>query len=272
MNLDKKHNCPICKKISTFIFTSQHNRKIYQCVNKECGHFFTPIAHSAQGICARDENIEEESNQAMSIFGERNKRLLNLFSNLLDKQIGVKKPLIFLDYGAGNAHISRTFKNQLQTNVLIYCLETNPACQDFYQKYELLFLETLSDLTEKIDLVYMIEVIEHLEDPIKAISQLSQIIKNDGMIFLSTPVGRILESKTNAYDTPSHLHFFTENSLNLTLQMSGFTDIAFKYYPEMYPLPSTLSKIKIYIKLMLEKFSGANSIEHLVGFTKPRKT
>ena len=144
----------------------------------------------------------------------------------------------------------------------------------------------------------MIEVIEHLDDPIKAMSQLKHVLKDDGMIFLSTPVGKLEESATNAYDTLSHLHFFTERSLNLTLTKSGFSEIYFKYYPEMYPLPSQnvvnkpknlvkdlvkkallksspaivnklMNLAKNLVKNALLKSSSANGIGHLVGLTRP---
>ncbi|MEX5218947.1 MAG: class I SAM-dependent methyltransferase [Nitrospira sp.] len=288
-------SCPICSTASTFVFTSKHHKQIYQCGNEKCGHFFTPISRADQGICVRDENIEEESNQSLNIYSERNERLLSLFKSYLGNR---ESPLFFLDYGAGNAHISRTFKDQLQNNVRIYCLEANPGCKDLYEKYGLLQLSTLNDLPEKVDLVYMIEVIEHLDDPIKAMSQLKQVLKNDGMIFLSTPVGKLQESATNAYDTLSHLHFFTEKSLNLTLAKSGFSEIHFTYYPEMYPLPSqsVVNKpknlVKDLVKKALPKFSpaivnklknlvkslvqeplaqssSAHGIGHLVGITRP---
>jgi SAM-dependent methyltransferase len=295
-------SCPICSTASTFVFTSKHHHQIYHCGNEECGHFFTPLSHAHQGICVRDENLEEESNQSLHIYSDRNERLLNLFKSYLGNR---ESPLRFLDYGAGNAHISRTFKDQLQNNVRIYCLEANAACKDLYQKYGLLQLSTLNDLPEKVDLVYMIEVIEHLDDPIKAMSQLKQALKNDGMLFLSTPVGKLEESATNAYDTPSHVHFFTEQSLNLTLKKAGFSQISFKYYPEMYPLPShnkcerqqhdchkssrfravqivraqirpaaakiikLMNLAKNLVKKPLPKPSSATGVGHLVGLTRP---
>lgn len=137
----------------------------------------------------------------------------------------------------------------------IYCLEPNPACQDLYYKYELVRLSKINDLTENIDLIYMIEVIEHLDNPIDTLCQLSKYINKNGVIFLSTPVGKRLEIATNAYDTPSHLHFFTEKSLNLTLKKSGFSEISFRYYPEMYPLPmrGIYPKVKLVIKKMIKK-------------------
>jgi hypothetical protein len=73
--------------------------------------------------------------------------------------IGLKK-INFLDFGAGNAHVSRTFKSILKDDVNIYCLESNPLCKNLYSKYKLIQLEGINEVSNHIDLIYMIEVIE----------------------------------------------------------------------------------------------------------------
>jgi hypothetical protein len=271
-NHTSKLKCTICKTEASYVFTSKHSRNIYECPNEDCGHFFTLPSTDEQGICIRDENIEKESDESIAVFDERNERLLKLLTGFLNKK---DYPITFMDFGAGNAHISRTFKRALGDKVKIYCLEPNPVCKDFYNKYGLLHLLKLNDLSEKIDLIYMIEVIEHLDNPIAVMSQLNQHLNKKAAIFLSTPVGRRLEKTTNAFDTPSHLHFFTERSLNLTLKKSGFSKISFKYYPEMYPLPSQRNHHKVKAatrKLIKSIFSlmrpSSNQIGHLVGFTR----
>lgn len=87
LNSAKTLECPICNAVSSYVFTSKHNRKIYECPSTDCGHFFTPQTTGEQGICVRDENIEKESDQSIALFNERNYRLLNLFVGVLDKKI-----------------------------------------------------------------------------------------------------------------------------------------------------------------------------------------
>jgi len=279
MNSISKLSCPICNTDSSFIFSSKHSRKIYECANEDCGHFFTPPSANSQGICIRNEDIERESDESMHLFNERNKRLLSLLLGFLKKK---EYPITLIDFGAGNAHISRTFKLELGNKAKIYCLEPNPICTGLYKKYGLLHLLTINDLPEKIDLIYMIEVIEHLEDPIATLNILSQHLDKNGLIFLSTPVGRKLESTTNAYDTPSHLHFFTEKSLNLALKKAGLSEIHYKFYPEIYPLPLPLplqamfGRPIILIKKLIKKFfllvrKESRQINHLVGATKLKR-
>ena len=268
------NTCPICDSGSSSLFNSKHDKEIFLCINKDCGHFFTPIIKLDQGVCARPENLEAESDDFMLKFNERNKKLLKLFINSFKKD-NQKSKLNLLDYGAGNAHISRTFKNELNTKANIYCVDKNPSCKNLYKKYNLVHIQSLDEINEKIDLIYMIEVIEHLEDPIKELKRLSKILKPDGKFFITTPVGRKRENTTNAYDTISHIHFFTEKSLNLTLKKAGLSEIdEYKYFPELYLTTSLKGKIKIFIqniykfKFFERKDSNDNEVGHLVGFTK----
>ena len=159
----------------------------------------------------------------------------------------------------------------LGTKAKIYCLEANPACQDLYQKYGLLQISTPNELKEKVDFIYMIEVIEHLDDPIASMRQLSHSLNRNSLIFLSTPLGAKIESKTHAYETPSHLHFFSKKSFNLMLKKSGFMEITFRHYSEMYMLPSKkYQRLKIAVKKFISntflKFLIKDN--HLVGCTK----
>jgi 2-polyprenyl-3-methyl-5-hydroxy-6-metoxy-1,4-benzoquinol methylase len=189
--------------------------------------------------------------------------------------------LKLLDFGAGNAHISRTFKNVLKDDAVIYCLEPNPMCKHLYKKYDLIQITDIKEVPVKINLIYMIEVIEHLENPISILKDLIELLQANGKIFISTPVGELDENLTNAYDTPSHLHFFTEKSLNLALKKAGLREIIYQHYPEMYPLPkfSAILAATKFVKCFLNVFKSnkyqevANDpkkpkIGHLVGLTE----
>jgi len=266
-------DCPICGTESEYLFTSKHQQPVYECENLECWHFFTPASDSNQGVCARDEDLEKESDDSLRLFHDRNRSLLKLFKGHLESR---PRPYRFLDFGAGNAHISRTFKNQLGDDVQIYCLEANPRCARLYEKFRLVHTSSLENLPVKMDLVYMIEVIEHLADPLGSLTALKNKLQPDGILFLSTPLGKANEGETHAYDTPSHLHFFTEKSLKLALKQAGFSEINFRYFPELHQGPSKngMSRSIRFIKKLIKKITGrdrtAAPVPHLAGFTGPR--
>lgn len=266
--LEMFRECPICKQRSTYLFKSKLLKDIYECSNLRCGHFFTQPMTDLQGICDRNKDLEKESDSSLKFFHERNTRLLGLFLSKLNKKEG---PVVFLDYGAGNAHVSRSFKQNLGNKCEIYCMEANPECKNLYDKYDLNQVKHINELQKKVDMVYLIEVIEHLVDPIFTLKSLKKILKPKGKIFISTPLGKREESLTNAYETQSHLHFFTEKSLNLALTKAKLSEIFFDYYPEMYPIPKLYSirgffkNIKSFVN---HSRTSYHDVSHLVGFSE----
>jgi SAM-dependent methyltransferase len=230
--------CPICRGAATQRFISKNQRDIWGCTNIACQHLFTPPVAIDQGFHQYPLDIAAESDQALELYGERNTRLLSLLLGELDNQ----SPLILLDFGAGNAHISRTFKAQLQDRATIYCIEANPQCQFLYQQHGLIPLTQIQDLPQPAHLIYAIEVIEHVPDPIALLQSLGNALTDGGRIFLSTPPGHIDPQKTNAYDDVTHLHFFTPRSLNLALTQAGLKPIEYRFFPEMYPLTHPLQR------------------------------
>lgn len=83
--------------------------------------------------------------------------------------------------------------------------------------------------------VTMIEVIEHISDPLKMLEQVRNKMTDGGMVFFTTPVGetRYGDHRTNAYDTPEHVQFFTERSLALAFGETGFTQFRLETVNEM---------------------------------------
>ena len=237
-------NCPICSSISSFLFVEDHGYNVYKCANDvECGHMWTPPRDGLHGVTDRDIDIEAESNHYLNIFGERNKRLLRLFLRHLSR----RPKMNFLDYGAGNAHISRSFKAALGDAVDIYCLEAHEGCKKMYGKYNLTGIDNLGDLTQPIDLAYIVEVVEHLPSPVDDLRALAQHLSEDSVVFISTPAGFVDRSKTNAFASPFHLHYFTDKSLNKCLELAGFDPIEFQLYTALDPLPSRVRNWRTYL-------------------------
>jgi SAM-dependent methyltransferase len=265
-----KKFCPICNFKTKFVFVSKHNLDIYQCQNSDCLHFYTVPLRGSQGICVRDKDLESESDEFLSIYKDRNKRLINLFYKHLGRN---KKSLKILDFGAGNVHLPRSFKSELSIKNEIYCYDLNPDLAILYKKYGFIHVNNLEKLPTNIDFIYMIEVIEHIINPYEVLAKLKRSLNPKGIFFISTPIGRRFEFLTNAFDTPSHIHFFTPKSLNLLLKKSGFCEIKYQYYSEMYPYNTIreywYQKIKKIAKITLLKISNNRiGLGHLVGFTR----
>ena len=189
--------CPICSSEANYLFTSRHSLKIFQCTNEECMHLYTPPLFSEQGVHQRPEDIDNESDRSIELYGERNERLLQLLVGSLPEES--PDQLVFIDFGAGDAHISRTFKLHLGDKVDIYCIEEEEKCKQLYAKHGLIQLDKIDDMPKKASLIYAIEVFEHVENPVSVLKAFKEVLEADGIIFLSTPAGHINEEKTNSF-------------------------------------------------------------------------
>ena len=274
MPREPERPCPICGGESVFRFTSKHDRRIFECSNRACGHFFTPVLGEADGIVVREADLERQSAESLAAWDERNTRLL---ASLLREVPDPSRRLAFLDFGAGDAHVSRTFKRLLGDRGTIYCLDANPACGGFYRQHGLVEVGSLEAVPEKIDVIYMIEVIEHLDNPIASLRRLHGVLASGGIVFLSTPEGSSRPGETNAYDGRWHLHFFTPRSLGLALEAAGFQRIRFRHHPEMYALPPAGSARRLVHRVkaaarpwLLPILRRHVEHGHLVGVTRSR--
>ncbi|MBI4432245.1 MAG: methyltransferase domain-containing protein [Candidatus Omnitrophica bacterium] len=88
------------------------------------------------------------------------------------------------------------------------------------------------------DVVVMMDVIEHLDDPKAILTEIRRILKNDGVLYVSTPdiqsvLSRLLRAKwwgINKY----HLFYFSRKTLERLFQVVGFKKLRYASYPRIF--------------------------------------
>ncbi len=90
--------------------------------------------------------------------------------------------------------------------------------------------EDLSLAPESIDLFYGVHVIEHLLDPCKVFATAAKSLRPNGVIHFVTPAGDSLGLKFFGtawwnLEDPTHIRFFSPDSLKLALSKAGFDRI-----------------------------------------------
>lgn len=269
--------CPICDSKANFKMNNSFNKEVYQCQNTNiCGHLFLKEFNLVSGVCDRGDDLTNETianirNTRLKLFSIRNKKILTFIWD----QLGLKDNARVLDYGAGDGHIMYSLR-EIQPNAYISCIEPHNEFAKSLNEFVNEVIKNVKEAKNKYDLIIMNEVIEHLTQPVEELKSLKKVLNPNGAIFIATPLGATHTGsyETHAYNTESHLHFFTRKSLSLCCIRSGLTPLE----PESIEHPnysyntndSTFNptkKARQVLKNMIQKRYKMLPPEHICGLT-----
>jgi len=263
---DRPTTCPICSSRGKWSFDSRFV-KVNRCENQECTHLFAVDVDSNQGVM-NDVDADAEK----SMYAERNERLVSFWEGKGFMTGGSR----LLDIGAGTGHLARSVKSRIP-GIEIQCVEESRVLRDRLDHQGFPVSQDLDAISSdrSFDAMLLIEVIEHVPDPVDFLERLRGLLDPKGRIFLTTPCGELRTGSraTNAYDTPEHVQFFTEKSLRLAVENAGFSSITYEYIDALYPRsPNVLSSAtfkrfaKMAARPVLATLQGPR---HLTGFIDP---
>lgn len=160
------------------------------------------------------------------------KRMLDGYFNTVEKltkESGVnkRKKAKAIELGCGEGHSTQRINKFLSKNVTLQASEyvakqisiakeLNPGIKITEENiYE------LPHKDKEFDLVYLLEVLEHLDYPDKALKEVSRVLKDDGYMILGVPrepIWRALNMSRGKYlkdfgNTPGHLNHWSSTKL-----------------------------------------------------------
>lgn len=251
-------NCPICSGCASYKFSSHLHKRVYQCEDIRCRHLFTEDFSVQSGLCDRGEDLTHENLRAqrderVSLYGDRNRAMFKVIFTKLN----LKKDAKVLDFGSGDGNLMLSLR-EVYPEVNVTCIEPHKVFSKLLTDVADSVVDDISDLKEKYDLIVLNEVIEHINYPGETLKHLALHLEQQrSAIYIATPLGEnhLGSNQTEAYDTDSHLHFFTRKSLNLCLRKAGLTsldfdDLNYPIYTAMLD-KSTKGKMKFWLRNLL---------------------
>lgn len=222
--------CVICRGNSQLLLR-KNCIPIQKCV--ECDHVFAHVEPSpshVESVYGHDyffggkdgyPNYLEEA-QLLERRGLR-------YARLVGQHI---EPGILLDVGAAAGFLMKGFAREGWR-----CIGLEPNPEMAHYGAEELGLDIVQgtletcDINQKFDLVNLIQVIAHLHDIPRALSNLTNLIRPGGALLVETwnqesHTARIFGKYWHEYSPPSVLHWFTPDRLTGLLQNYGFSKIA----------------------------------------------
>jgi 2-polyprenyl-3-methyl-5-hydroxy-6-metoxy-1,4-benzoquinol methylase len=215
---------------------------------------------------------EADTDFEESMYAERNERLVAFWE---ERQLVTGGSRI-LDVGTGTGHLARSVRRRLP-GIDMHCVEESDTLRESLERQGFTVSKNLDPIASdhSFDAVLMIEVIEHVADPVDFLDRLRKCLDPKGQIFLTTPCGELRNGSrtTNAYDTPEHVQFFTEKSLRLAIKKAGFRDITYEYIDALYPRSTSVLSLATFKRFaaniarpILATLQGPR---HLTGFIEP---
>jgi 2-polyprenyl-3-methyl-5-hydroxy-6-metoxy-1,4-benzoquinol methylase len=101
-------------------------------------------------------------------------------------------------------------------------------------------VEDIADEPGSADAVVMLDVLEHLADPVAALAGLRRVVTGEGLIALTTINSESLHARLRRGAWPwyirPHLHYFTPTTLRKTMERGGFDMIDYRLVPRSFHL------------------------------------
>ena len=173
--------------------------------------------------------------------------------SFLKKKYGNKKIRI-LDLGSGFGFFLKALPKKWDK-----CgIELSKLASKDSQKWSSIYnfnIEEIFSITEKktlgkFDIIFSYHVIEHLKKPHNFLINVQTLLKKNGMFLIGTPnfdsgCAKLFKNKYRFFTDPTHISFFSENSLFRMLETYGFqiTNIDYPYFETPHFNLSNLKKL-----------------------------
>lgn len=136
---------------------------------------------------------------------------------------------VIMDIGAGDGLITHLL-NKREGSTCIGIDNNRTAIRLAKEKGAPVIFGSVYDLKgfEQVDAIYFGDVVEHLEEPRKALQQIKQLLKPEGTLYLVTPPARA----DGVIEDPHHYFEWTPVEMELFLHEEGFKMQSITVKPE----------------------------------------
>lgn len=226
-------NCPACEAKEKQLFYERDGFTFYEC--QKCFTVYVNPRPTVELLIEHYKNSEAEKYFNENIYSLTEQgRIEHLIKPRLEKIYYFCKKFnvetkTFLDVGAGYGTMCEiVLQDKIFENVI--AVEPDPSPAQICRNKGIAVLEEFVEnieLNEIADVVTSIENIEHVFSPDLFLKKIYSILKNNGILILSTPNIKgfdlfILKDKSDNTTAPDHLNYFHPESIKLLLEKNNF--------------------------------------------------
>jgi 2-polyprenyl-3-methyl-5-hydroxy-6-metoxy-1,4-benzoquinol methylase len=240
----RRKTCIVCQSKNIKKFKKIDGEDIFRCSNCGLG-FILKRKHKKENLDSF-YNFKEYRKEE----GKLRKRFVNLIKIIKNFKYGGR----VLDVGAGFGLFAYLLNNEKNFSVdviephLPLKYLSNKKTKIFRQSFE----EFLTKQKTQYDLITILDVLEHFNNPFENLKKTSRFLKNDGILVIQTPNYNSLMAKIcknwSWWMVEDHKYFFSPSSLKFFLKKAGYCLIYLKTYEDLIDFKKNLDGNFIKIK------------------------
>ncbi|WP_193364932.1 class I SAM-dependent methyltransferase [Leptolyngbya sp. PCC 6406] len=235
LTMFSSQTCPVCESTQSKSLFSVADGKLVQCI--ECKLvFYTPLPSSAELAAFYDaesyrQNYHHSPLAGMQMAKIRYQQLKSYFRQRTSHDLGLSPQLRYLDVGCGEGDLLKVLAAEgwdtLGTEISAKAVAQ--AGEGWRDRIQVGDINSVDFPSAYFDLITMYHVIEHLLDPVDALSRVYNWLKPGGILFIETPnwggLGARLRGRSwSLIIPPEHLTYFQKSSLSYALSRAGYGD------------------------------------------------
>jgi 2-polyprenyl-3-methyl-5-hydroxy-6-metoxy-1,4-benzoquinol methylase len=231
-------NCPLCSGQDSFPAIKIEKIEISRC--RRCGLLFRTDDFGSTSKWYEESYYHKKPEKdaqwgGCGDYASDSQRLIKSFGeHMADIELR-KKPGSLLDVGCATGTLLEAARRR---GWQVYGIDISEYAADFARRefgldVRVGSLEQMSFPESSFDVITAFEFIEHVLNPIDALSKMRKWIKPDGLLVLTTPnagswSARRHPEKFDGFLEWRHLTFFTKKTMEILLRVSGFVPVAIK--------------------------------------------
>jgi SAM-dependent methyltransferase len=167
-------------------------------------------------------------------------KYLDEITNIISEEIKkIPAPRDVLEFGAGRGSISIRCWEKTKTKPI--CVEIDPNLIDFLESENFQVYKSLNEIKSKYDLIYTVNVLEHVLDDKAVLKDIYLRLKNKGKIVIFVPA---FQSLMSAMDHEvGHVRRYSKKELQLKVKESGFKVNKTVYFDSLGTLATIITKL-----------------------------
>lgn len=248
----------ICEKLEDSIAITKDYMEIYYC--DTCTHIFNSNAKNYEQY-----NLKYDNSQINSGYF---KKYINWVSSYINDNIDLSGKNI-LEIGCGQGD----FINLISKNKNCSCFGFDPSLKELIhlekiKLYNKFFDEKYAEsLEQKMDLVILRHIMEHIIEPNEIIKNVYKVLKNEGKVYIEVPSCEYILKNYSLFDILyEHCNYFNIESLKYMMSNNGMEVVDYFYGFDNQYLGILAVKNNKYKNFELEKEKHKIKIDEIKNF------